>query len=299
MRSNLWFTLWASLEINILAFLSILAILKSTKSKKPKTFYYFIPQACGSLLLVLPMAAIITSPVSLKILFHSGLTMGLCIKAGMPPFHGWFISLTPLVSKWTFFLLSTLQKIMPLYFIQLLNSRFLPAIILFSTLLTSVARLLTHNTQLLLAWSSIFTASWILSTERFTLRAAYIIFYALGISLILLSSGTFSENFSHKEKLNKLQTIIFMAGALSIAGVPPFTTFFTKLLILQRLVNSEFLILALVLASIVWIYRYLKLILNYSTHISSPQILFHCMKLPYKSTLILLMLLLAPLTQVL
>ena len=47
--------------------------------------------------------------------------LGLILKLGLAPFHSWFINLVLIIKKNSLFILITLQKVLPLYFLIIIR----------------------------------------------------------------------------------------------------------------------------------------------------------------------------------
>lgn len=165
-----------------------------------------------------------------------------------------------------FFLLSTIQKILPLYLFEQIieQTRFIWVII---GLIFGVAGGLRNlKIKKILGYSSIFTLAWALAAKNFSLGIGFIFIYAVALAFL-----TYKINWRVRDKINRIlevshysSTITVLLALLRIAGIPPLVGFVAKLLVLQELVKlEEFgLILALTQTSVLFVFIYLKLFLS-------------------------------------
>lgn len=118
LRSSSRFILWVSLEINILGFLPIIRFRANTMLENTMK-YFLIQRISSTFFLFFSICNIIFSNTILEILILSSLI----IKLGACPFHIWFISLINSVRLHTLFILSTLQKLIPIIILNVLSYR--------------------------------------------------------------------------------------------------------------------------------------------------------------------------------
>lgn len=244
---------------------------------------YFMAQALGRGLLLLGALSLLSSPhLPLNPLFYNILLIiGLLIKLGLPPCHFWFPAVIASISWPICLILATWQKIIPVILLvyritSSLNSIFF-LIIIFRSLIGGIGGLNQTQLRPLLAYSSIGHISWIIAARlvSYTRRIIYFLIYIL-ISIPLIS--LFWNNFLYlNSSINslalpsKLFTLSLIILILSLAGVPPFTGFFPKWLIVQSLAPiSITLVIIILLGSIINLYYYLNLIFISSLKPSVP-----------------------------
>ena len=244
---------------------------------------YFMAQALGRGLLLLGALSLLSSPhLPLNPLFYNILLIiGLLIKLGLPPCHFWFPAVIASISWPICLILATWQKIIPVILLvyritSSLNSIFF-LIIIFRSLIGGIGGLNQTQLRPLLAYSSIGHISWIIAARlvSYTRRIIYFLIYIL-ISIPLIS--LFWNNFLYlNSSINslalpsKLFTLSLIILILSLAGVPPFTGFFPKWLIVQSLAPiSITLVIIILLGSIINLYYYLNLIFISSLKTSVP-----------------------------
>lgn len=187
----------------------------------------------------------------------------LSLKLGVAPFHGWFVNVLRKLS-WEFLTLaSTLQKILPLYLLRLITFGLIIYVLTLSVAVSVAGRLNQLETKKLLAYSSIFSAVWMLSCERaFSAVAQYLIAYTLAL-IVLVSPLSFENRLGVNEVLTKnykRKTLIYLLGFFSLGGRPPFLGFYAKVTVAQILLANSHLLffLFLVRASVFLLYVYMR-----------------------------------------
>nr|ARB18455.1 NADH dehydrogenase subunit 2 [Melanerpes hypopolius] len=283
--SNHWAMTWTGLEINTIAIIPMIS-----KPHHPRaieaTIKYFLVQAAASASILFSSLinawtsgqwdiTQLTNPVSCILL-----TTAIAIKLGLAPFHFWFPEVLQGSSMTTALLLSTVMKFPPIA-ILFLTSNSLNATLLTSMAIMSVALggwMGLNQTQIrkILAFSSISHLGWM----------TIIIIYAPKLTLLnfilytLLTSTIFlSLNSSNTTKLSTLMSswtktpllnVTLMLTFLSLAGLPPFTGFLPKWLIIQELTKQEMTPAALTIALLSLLNLFFYLRLTYFSSITLP-----------------------------
>nr|AWS34344.1 NADH dehydrogenase subunit 2 [Stachyris poliocephala]AWS34345.1 NADH dehydrogenase subunit 2 [Stachyris poliocephala] len=274
--SNHWVTAWAGLEINTLAILPLIA-----KSHHPRAIEaatkYFLTQATASTLLLFSatMNAWYTGQWDITQLTHPAacliLTSALAMKLGLAPFHFWFPEVLQGSPLTTALILSTVMKFPPMALLLMtspsLNHTMLTGMALLSTALGGWMGLNQTQIRKILAFSSISHLGWmaiiISYNPKLTLLNFYL--YALMTAAVFLTLNTIKTS-----KLSTLMTTwtktpalsaMLLLSLLSLAGLPPFTGFMPKWLIIQELTNQNMApaATAIALLSLLGLFFYLRL----------------------------------------
>ena len=99
--------------------LRFLPILMSIEiSPLENSMKYFLIQRIGSIIFIL--SALILS-FNYMTIIELLIVISLLIKLGAAPFHGWFVSLAKTININTIFILSTIQKVIPLIILRVIN----------------------------------------------------------------------------------------------------------------------------------------------------------------------------------
>nr|ABF61722.1 NADH dehydrogenase subunit 2 [Sasia ochracea] len=283
--SNHWAMAWAGLEINTLAIIPMIS-----KSHHPRaieaTVKYFLTQAAASAMILFASTTNawatgqwditqLTNPTSCLLL-----TTAIAMKLGLAPFHLWFPETLQGSSLTTALLLSTLMKFPPISILLLTSNSLNPSLMTLMAIMSAALGGWTglNQTQIrkILAFSSISHLGWM----------TIIIIYAPKLTLLtfllytLLTSSIFlSLNSSNTTKLTTLLTswtktpmlnTALMLTLLSLAGLPPFTGFLPKWLIIQELTKQEMTPTALTIALLSLLSLFFYLRLTYFSSITLP-----------------------------
>lgn len=265
-RSN-WFSVWIGLEINLYSFIPFLLHLDMAK-RKESAGKYFVVQATGSIIL---LTAILLS-ANHNQLGATLIVLALLLKGGIAPIHFWFPRVIATSSWLSCFLLSTTQKVAPVYL--LIN--FAPVnenqTLLLGSLIVFIGGVGGINqTQLraIIAYSSIAQIGWVVTASQISSPIGILIFinYLLAISLIIsifsyLEWGTGNES-SYLWKTPSRIINLLIRQLISMGGVPPFPGFIIKAIVLSKLARRHILAaMCIILASLLRLYFYLKIILH-------------------------------------
>lgn len=272
LSSNHWVLIWVGLELNLISFIPLL-YLSDLNNEHEAAMKYFLSQALGSSLLLIggsnlyfsPQSSI-SSSISLLIILA-----GLLTKLGLPPCHFWFPSVITFLSWPICLILSTWQKVAPLFLLTYLYSSFSFSIIFLIIMARSLVGGFGGFAQCLLkpllSYSSIGHISWIIAANlsSFSYALLYFLIYVIVSSSIILVFFIFDSNYiSSLTPTSKLASLIFLTlllSLLSLGGVPPFLGFAPKWIVIQALSSTNFLVpLILILGSLINLFYYLNLL---------------------------------------
>lgn len=271
------------LEINILAFTSILIKKTNSRSTEAAT-KYFLVQSTASIILIIAIIYNSLFPEQWTMINNINqssslvIIIALAIKLGIAPFHFWVPEVTqgtPLIPG---LLLLTWQKLAPISIIYQIYSSINTNILLILSILSIIAGSWggLNQTQLrkILAYSSITHIGWIITT--LTYNPNVIIFYLLTY-IVLTTTAFLALNLNSNTTIlilshtwNKLTWLIPLISStlLSIGGLPPLTGFLPKWITIQELTkNNNFTIpTIIIIITLLNLYFYLRLI--YTTSIT-------------------------------
>nr|YP_009127954.1 NADH dehydrogenase subunit 2 [Umalia orientalis]AJF14605.1 NADH dehydrogenase subunit 2 [Umalia orientalis] len=266
--SSSWFGAWVGLELNLMSFIPLIT-LKTQPFFSEASLKYFLIQALGSSVIVLASCMVVSNLfISTPMLF-----MALLLKLGSAPFHFWFPQVTEGLLWPQALLLLTIQKIAPMFLISyLLSSNPIIMILTISAaVLSSMVGALGGFNQMLLrkimAFSSINHMSWMLiaMTISESLWLMYFSFYSLISSSVIFLFHSFQAfHISHTLQHLNSSPFIFMImpmSLLSLGGLPPFTGFLPKWMMIQAMASCNmFLPLVFLLASaLITLYFYIRI----------------------------------------
>nr|QHQ98547.1 NADH dehydrogenase subunit 2 [Macrocheles nataliae] len=253
-----WFSLWFSLEINMISFIPLM--FNKNYSSSTSMMKYFIIQVIASNIIM--FSFMFSNKNFLFEIQNLFLMFSLLMKMGASPFHFWFPQISISIS-WmpSFFLLCTTQKLIPLYIMNnlYLNSYFL-LFCYMNMFFGSLMIFFQSSMKKIIAYSSISHISWILSI---ILMNNNWLFYWIMYSCILLSGMTSFQMFNIKSInqmlfMEKMMSVFFIIFFLSMSGIPPLTGFLMKIFVLDLINNNIILSLFLIFSSFMNSFFYLR-----------------------------------------
>ena len=219
------------------------------------------------------------------------LVIGVAFKLGAVPFHMWVPDVYQGAPTSVTMFLSTVPKIAAVaLLIRLLVdglgglhsywSDLMVILAVLSIALGSLVALMQSNIKRMLAYSTISHIGFILLgfvtgvIEGYGAAVFYVLAYilmsltAFGSIIILNKKGFEADQISDYKGLSKHSpwfALVMLVVMLSMAGVPPFIGFYSKLFILQQVVAGGYVILAViaVVFAVISAYYYLQIIKNY------------------------------------
>nr|QLY90045.1 NADH dehydrogenase subunit 2 [Nemotelus notatus] len=268
--STSWFGAWMGLEINLLSFIPLMNNSNNLMSTE-SALKYFLTQAIASSIF---FVAIVLSMLKFNSWIENNMynnmliTISLLIKSGSAPFHFWFPSVMEGLSWTNSLILMVWQKIAPL--IMIYNVYWLNMMIVFiisSAFIGGIGGLSQTSIRKLMAFSSINHLSWMLMAMSESVKSwmLYFLLYAL-----LTTSVVYFFNQNKLFHMNQLFIMLstslmmkfcFLVNFLSLGGLPPFTGFFPKWIVIQQLsfMNQNMMMFILILSSLITLYFYLRL----------------------------------------
>nr|YP_009353889.1 NADH dehydrogenase subunit 2 [Laternula truncata]AQZ26187.1 NADH dehydrogenase subunit 2 [Laternula truncata] len=268
-----WFGVWFGLELNLIGFIPVMAGQRSS-SEIESCVKYFLAQGVGSGLLMLGAVGMWITGSVVEVLtppncnwFWTVMVIGLLLKLGVAPFHFWVPGTMAGISWMACLLLSSVQKIGPLFcFSYILSNKWaLVWVGGLSALVGGVGGCFQTRLRPLLGYSSISHMGWCVGAmvESINYGAYYFLLYLvsiLGLFVLLWEVGAYgmSALFS---SLSIRKWLLLSLFVLSLSGLPPFAVFFGKVGTIMALV-MEFPGAATlyVAGSAVSLYFYVKLI---------------------------------------
>ena len=246
LRRDTLLTAWLIFEVNLLRFLVILF----TRGQGGKIIgIYFVVQRFGSLGFLLAGTLRVSQ---IRALSRRVFVFSLILKLGAAPFHWWLVRLMPQLDWLQLIILSTVQKVLPAYFIFKAAPAPAAIFILFNLVVGLAGLAFQKQLKVVLAYYSLIRIGWLIVLfPNFNLAMAYLI--SLGVSLIIISHRVSLSYLSVSSKevqegSHLLGRVSISIGVLSLARFPPVLAFFLKLAMVFRTFSNNFSIVGLMLA---------------------------------------------------
>nr|ALO70781.1 NADH deshydrogenase subunit 2 [Ocypus brunnipes] len=269
-----WMGMWMGLEINLL---SIIPLMNSNKNlfSSEASLKYFVTQTLASTILLFSIV-IMSNNIFMVNQIKSNLLLifssALLTKIGAAPFHFWFPEIVEGLSWFNCMILFTWQKVAPMI-IMMYNiefSEFSLFTVISSMLISGVMGLNQTSIRKILTYSSINHIGWMISTmiAMETIWLYYFLIYTV-ISLNIIMIFSILNIFYLKQLFismnnNFIMKFFFVFNFLSLGGLPPFMGFFPKWMTVQNLVESNFLLLSLmmVILTLTTLFFYLRVMFS-------------------------------------
>lgn len=230
---------------------------------------YFFIQAYASMIFLL-------GPL-LNSLFELSILIAIMIKLGASPFHNWYPSVMSNLNWFSALILSTWQKIAPLWILRenIYNLLLIPALAALNAVVGGLGGLIQTEIRPLLAFSSIGHIGWLLFRVPFSNFIMYIYFLSYTLHLLVLIIIFYRlkidtpKDLSSSSSVTSKDKIILAIALLSLGGLPPLLGFIPKLIVLVIAAPSLVVPVFLIIGRYINIYYYISII--WSSFITNPQ----------------------------
>ena len=250
------FLLWVIIELNLMLFL---VVLRQKRTSTKASMVYFLAQRVGRLVLILAVSALSAggNGQEERLIALSG-----ALKGGLPPFHWWILQVFLGAQKETLRLLRGPQKLLPGQLLFQSRGRRL-GLWLALALVVRLVNMIGANSPLkLLSYSSILGFTWGLRAHpRFLVYLRYLFFYWLRLTILLRRIALKTPQGRNPEGGVKTGwgVGVLRLSTLGLAGLPPTSPFFVKLMCLQALGVTEPWLWGLFLIAVpVGVYAYFR-----------------------------------------
>lgn len=252
-------TLWLMLEINTILFIAIISLAPG-RQKACAIVKYFTIQAMRSMVFIYINAALLAIPN-----YRRAITLiAFMVKLGMVPIHLWYLSILQDLNWIRIFVLSTVQKLLPLFFLSRTGVFYEIRIIALLSSFAGIWALGVSSLKRLIGYSSVLNIRWLLlSSLAFPVFLQFFLTYFLRIlGLVSYFRYFIREKMSDLKKLNTLNDIARMGLLLlRLRAFPPLLGFWAKLFILKFLrASSSVLVIWLLMNTVFIVYTYMTVL---------------------------------------
>nr|YP_010875370.1 NADH dehydrogenase subunit 2 [Balta curvirostris]WGW15117.1 NADH dehydrogenase subunit 2 [Balta curvirostris] len=269
--SNSWMGAWMGLEINLLSFIPIMTNNENLFTTEASMKYFLIQALASSILLFVILTSTIMEKYQLinKLSMHEEFMMiPLLLKSGVAPLHWWFPAVMEGMSWINCLILMTLQKISPMILMSniITSSIFMMSTILLSVLVGSLGGLNQISLRKMLTYSSINHVGWLMASLLISnnMWMIYFLIYSmLTTTIIFITNSKKISLINQTFNLNNESTIklLMFMSLLSLGGLPPFTGFLSKWMVIHFLVYNNLIIptTMMIIFSLITLYYYLRI----------------------------------------
>nr|AFP67582.1 NADH dehydrogenase subunit 2 [Pachydactylus wahlbergii] len=285
MVSHHWLLAWLGLELNTLSILPLIIKPHHPRTTEATTKYFLVQTMAAALILFASTLnawqtgnwdiTLTASPIATTIIMSA-----LLFKMGIAPAHLWYPDIIQGTTLPTALIISTWQKLAPLTLLYMTIHHMSSTLLLLSgatsVALGSWAGLNQTQTRKIMAFSSIAHMGWLITAltinphlATLTLLIYLLLTTTMFLTLITTTTKTLQDlgtNWSASPQLFTATT----ATLMSLGGLPPFTGFTPKLLILKELSLASLPTLGMTLAllSLPSLYFYTRM--AYLTILTAP-----------------------------
>nr|YP_010119700.1 NADH dehydrogenase subunit 2 [Megabalanus tintinnabulum]QRC22481.1 NADH dehydrogenase subunit 2 [Megabalanus tintinnabulum]QVE47648.1 NADH dehydrogenase subunit 2 [Megabalanus tintinnabulum] len=267
LSSSTFFGMWMGIEINLMSFIPIILNNESNEKSSEATVKYFLIQAFASAVMIFGAFYFYYYGGSLNSKSPNILvTLALCMKLGMAPFHFWFPKVMEGLNWVGALLLLTWQKIAPLVMLSLFfHHNVLIFMALSSAMIGAISGIIEPSSRKILAFSSISHMGWITATMCFsTIWMNYFFLYCLTSIILCMSFWFLNVNYfvqlaSMPE--SEARFIVFV-NLLSLGGLPPLMGFVPKYAVFMVLSENTFVLAILIFSSLITLYFYVRMCMH-------------------------------------
>nr|YP_010535688.1 NADH dehydrogenase subunit 2 [Alectorobius rudis]UYB78613.1 NADH dehydrogenase subunit 2 [Alectorobius rudis] len=258
--TNSFLFLWICLEINMMSFIPLMNS-KTLISSNSMMLYFLIQASASSIFMMsISMTSFSWNPQ----IYFTMLTMILMlVKMAAIPFHFWFPQVSEGLTYSSFFILSSLQKIIPLYIMSILKEKMLIPFIIMTSMGGSILGFNQFSIRKILAFSSITHLAWMM-TLIYINSNIWILYMMVYSTILFLMINFFDKNNLNSMNSSKLllkeEKIFMIIMLMSLGGLPPMIGFIMKWISLNIIItHMKLLTIPLIISSIINLYFYTRL----------------------------------------
>nr|AHB23638.1 NADH dehydrogenase subunit 2 [Ceratobaeus sp. MM-2013] len=236
LSSKNWMTIWILMELNLFSFIPIMMNKKNVKINNSPMMNYFMIQCFSTMVFIMTVFILsLNLSYSMMITFKIMMNLSILMKLGFYPFYYWMILLMKNISWMNCFILSTMQKFIPMIIVLNLWSNYTVLLILnlINSALSTIGGMNNSNMKMIMAFSSMNHTSWMLliMTMFESLFISYILIYFMITLSIMMLFKTFnikSIKNMYSMKLPNFLKMLFNINFISLGGIPPMFGFILK-----------------------------------------------------------------------
>nr|YP_010591415.1 NADH dehydrogenase subunit 2 [Stethoconus japonicus]UFQ24454.1 NADH dehydrogenase subunit 2 [Stethoconus japonicus] len=267
--SNNWMNMWMGMEINMMSFIVIMFNSKNNFLSQ-SSMMYFLTQSMASIMFIMMMMMFNFNIIKMeKTIMSNIMMMTMMIKMGSPPFHFWFPNIMNKTNWMTCMLMSTWQKVAPMYVMsQMMTDSYMMIMIIITNVITGALMGLNHtSTRMIMAYSSITHTGWMMSC-MLSNKKSWLMYMAL-YSLLMMSvcMMMYKYNIMHINQMNlknmyPYEKITLLIMMMSMGGMPPFLGFLPKWIALENMIHLSKmpLLMVMMMSSLLTLSYYLRLV---------------------------------------
>nr|YP_010350306.1 NADH dehydrogenase subunit 2 [Ixodes australiensis]UOK09735.1 NADH dehydrogenase subunit 2 [Ixodes australiensis] len=258
--TNSWFSFWISMEINMMVFIPMMNS-KNYLSCNSMIYYFIIQSLASSMFLFSSILHFLLKFNTINFI----IVMTILIKLASAPFHTWFPQISEGLKMNSFFLLSTIQKLIPLQMISIFSTNKIVIFIIMSSMVGTFGGFNQTSIRKILAFSSISHLSWMMTLimcNQFFWVIYFIVYTFILYKIIFfmkINKFNYIKNIN-MQKFSNFSKFSFFSYFMSLAGLPPFLGFLLKWFSIMLIINKMmFILFILIISSLINMYYYSRI----------------------------------------
>nr|UPL65494.1 NADH dehydrogenase subunit 2 [Metatropis brevirostris] len=268
--STNWMGMWMGMEMNLMAFIPYMTVMKNKKSSKA-IMIYFMVQSMGSMIML--FGILMNSFITISYLMEKEIVMmtimlGLILKMGAAPLHFWMVEMAQHMNWSSLMILMSWQKIAPMYVLSnmITMNLFTVIIIIMSAMVGAIGGINNTNLQKIMTFSSINHMSWmLLMMINKTQWMMYLMIYSIMVIMACSFFKKFKANYLNQLNIipmSMMEKYTLASILLSMGGLPPFLGFLPKWMVIESMINSNLMILItlLMMLSLITLFYYMRMV---------------------------------------
>nr|AUW38608.1 NADH dehydrogenase subunit 2 [Tetrarthria variegata] len=261
LSSNNWISMWAGMEINMMAFIPMMS--NKSKLSSESMMIYLLVQSMSSMLL---MFSIIMMNLIMKQVFINMVLISLLIKLGAAPFHMWLPEILAKMSWKNSMVLLTWQKLAPMMIINNLmyNNKIMFVSIILSVTVGALGGLNQMSLRKIMGYSSINHLGWMMTLSK--IKNSWMLYLIIYSIMVITLCWMFQQyNMIHINQINNMnisltEKLTYLVAMMSLGGLPPFLGFLPKWMVIQTLNNDSMymMMIIMVMCSLLSLFYYMR-----------------------------------------
>lgn len=258
------FSCWVCLELNLLRFVRFI-IIRSFLNFRAGIKYFLVQRLGSGLLLISIFLRSREYAEIIKWIF----LFSLSLKLAAAPFYSWLLSVALELDWLSFFLLRTIQKILPLFVLLQIEFWGLIRVSFLRASIASLSVVKEGRLKKIMVYSSVFSLAWFLGRFTLNLVFGYLLFYRARFWLRRKIWNIIRANEITHLQVTGLPLSVFLIlriRLLNFSGLPPFSIFYFKiriLVIVAKFVGRRIYVRILIISAIIFIFIYLRIGLRF------------------------------------
>lgn len=248
-----------------MSFIPIIINLENRKKSTEAAIKYFLIQAIASTVVIFSsLLFFLFNGYTFSYIPNILITLALCIKLGISPFHFWFPEVLEGLNWINSLILLTWQKISPLIILSLFfYSKILISVALISAITGAISGFNQTSIRKILAFSSISHLGWItrIMYLNSSLWTDYFVIYRFTRFILCFSFWILDLNYFSQLTLtrNMNEKFIIFINLLSLGGLPPLLGFLPKWIAIIVIRNNFPILIVLIISRLITLYFYTRL----------------------------------------